>query len=254
MQIGNEIFAVHLTVLLAHQVAAAPGEDAHDDAADLQSLALKDRVELADAVALMQQVVHEDDRAAEGLKRAHLIGKRTVAGVFHDGEIAPVGGKALVGVQGFGHGAGDDLAGEDLSVGHAEEASLCAARMVVLLHAIHQRLIEKLRVEAQQELAGVQCRQGRPQAGTGLLDRLEHFRRVTVRRLDAEQQILDQHHGHPHIDVIEIRHLLDPHESKLHQHIQKCLLPLRAAAQGIGMVVRQAADQKLVQEHPHMLP
>ena len=67
MQIRDKIFAVDLAALLAHQVAAAAGENADDDAADFQPLVLKQGIELFDAVALVQQVVDEDDRAAEGL-------------------------------------------------------------------------------------------------------------------------------------------------------------------------------------------
>ena len=79
--------------------------------------------------------------------------------IFHHGEAAAVGRKALVGVQRLGHSAGDDLAGEDFSIGYAQKVLLPAARAVVLLHAVHKCLIQKLRIEAQQQLAGIERRE-----------------------------------------------------------------------------------------------
>ncbi len=47
----------------SHEVAAARRENADDDGADLQLLRGKNRAELVEAVTVVQQIVHEDDRA-----------------------------------------------------------------------------------------------------------------------------------------------------------------------------------------------
>lgn len=77
VQIRDEVFALDLPPLHLHEVAAARRENADDDGADLQLLRGKDRAELVEAVTVVQQIVHEDDRAAEGLDGADLL--RTVS-------------------------------------------------------------------------------------------------------------------------------------------------------------------------------
>ena len=95
VQIRDEVFALDLPPLHLHEVAAARRENADDDGADLQLLRGKDRAELVEAVTVVQQIVHEDDRAAEGLDGADLIAHGVVAGVAGTENELPSGANVL---------------------------------------------------------------------------------------------------------------------------------------------------------------
>ena len=72
-----------------------------------------------------------------------------------------------------------------------------------------------------------------------------------MRRFDAEQQILNENHGHAHIHIIELRHIRHLYKAELHHHGGKAFV--LAAAERIGVVAREAAHKQLIEQHPHML-
>ena len=91
-------------------------------------------------------------------------------------------------------GVRHDLVGENLAVGHAhgpaELPGRCAEYTAELLHAVHERLVEQLRVEAQHEPAGIQRAQRAAQPGPGGLYGGAHLRLIVVRLFDAQQHVL----------------------------------------------------------------
>ena len=195
----------------------------------------------------------------EGFERAHLTGQRRIIGVFLDRKAAHVRRVALFHMQRLCDRIRHDRIGKDLAVRHAHIRPQPAHACRDVLHAVHpldllhQRLIEHLRIEAQQKLSrehGVQCHaQARPR----LHDGLPHGGRGLVRRLDAEHGVLQEHDGVSHVHVENIRLPRHRYKAQLPQRFGKRRLAGPAAAERIRMSPFQTSGQKLVQKHPQIL-
>lgn len=72
VQIGNEIFAFCLTVLLLHQIPSVAGHDCHDNALGGEILLVEHFVQLFQTVALVQQIVYQQYRPLKGFEHTHL--------------------------------------------------------------------------------------------------------------------------------------------------------------------------------------
>ena len=255
VQIGDKVFALGLTPLHPHQITTVAGHDRHDNSTDGELFTAEHLVQLVDAVALMEQVVHQNDGTLEGFQSAHLVFELRIARIFLDLEAAQIGMEAFLHVEGLGHGIGHDLVREDLAVGHAhigDEGALPFGHFphpVHLLNPLQQRLIEHLRVKTQQQLAREHLIQCAAESGSGLHHRLPDSRLVMMGLFDAEHGILQQYHRCTHIHVEDVL-FAGGHKAQLAYGAAQGSVLLRAAAQGIGGAFFQAAGQQLVEKHP----
>ena len=174
MEIRDEILTLGPPALHAHQIAAIAGHDGDDDPVDGKLLLPEDAVELFHTVALVQQIVDQNDGPVERAERAHLIRQRRIIRVFLDRKAAHVGRVAFFHVERLRDRIGDNGVREDLSVGHAHIRPQLPHALRHILHAVHaldalgNGLIEHFRVEAQKELAGEHGAERHAKAGAGL--------------------------------------------------------------------------------------
>ena len=208
VEVGDEILTVHLPPLERHEIVPPAGHDANQNAPDVHARLLEEGIEIVNAVALVEEVVHQQHRAAEGLDGADLIFEGAVARVLLHGEMDDVPVVDLLHVEGLGDGIGHDGVGQNLAVGHAHEAPQTpyahgdVEHLVVLLHLMEQRLVEGLGVEGQHQRPGEEAGEGAAQLGAALGHSLAHRRVVPVGRLNGKEDVLDEHQGIPHVHIV----------------------------------------------------
>ena len=254
MEIGDEVFTVHPSILQLHQILAAAGHDTHDDPADIHALGFEQGIQIIDPVALVQQVIHQQHRAAEGFDGANLVDQRGIARILFHGEGPDILGIPLFHMEGLGDRVGYNRIGQNLAVGHAHVAAQPTdtggyiQHMVVRLYLVQQSLIEHFGIKGQHQCAGEHGGQGLPQTGTALLHHSLDPGLVPVGLLDGKIDILNEHHGIPHIHIVQIFTMGDGDETHLFQRFQQRRTGSGHAAQAVGMLLGQTAGQQLIDQ------
>ena len=210
----------------------------------------------ADALAVVEHIVHQDHRPVKSPDGAHLVGQRGIAGVGLDG----IGGQVrlihLVGAQGLGDGVGHRHAPEDLAIGHADVRPQLPGNQRLRRNAVaggdalQEPVIDDPGAETQHQIAGIQPRQGllQPDAGGG--HRRRHSGPGGQGLLDGGVHVAVEHQGPPHIRGQGVLFPGHRHEALAQDQLpgKGRGRPLQGAVQAIGIFPAQGQGQHLRQQ------